>query len=118
MASSECKPLFDQYFVVCHLTIAEAPEKRDQENPGAQEIYDKYADKNSGIPFILIMTPDGIVIADSRIKPEGAKPGSSGDNIGYPSNKTEIEYYLRTLRETTTLTASQLKVIRDKLVKN
>ncbi len=118
MASPECKPLFDQYFVVCHLTIAEAPEKRDQDNPGAQELYDKYADKNSGIPFILIMNPDGTVIADSRIKPEGAKPGSSGDNIGYPSNKTEIEYYLRTLRETTSLTESQLKIIRDKLVKS
>ncbi|HEX3934613.1 MAG TPA: thioredoxin family protein [Puia sp.] len=116
MASPECKPLFDQYFVVCHLIISEAPEKRDQENPGAQELYDKYADRNSGIPFFLIMTPDGTVIADSRIKPAGAKPGSSGNNIGYPASKAEIDYYLRTLRETTSLTAAQLTIIREKLI--
>ena len=118
MASPECKPLFEQSFVVCHLTIAESPDKRDQENPGAENLYAKYADQNSGIPFFLIMTPDGSVIADSRIKPTGAKPGSSGNNIGYPASKAEVEYYLRTLRETTTLTASQLKIIRDKLVKS
>lgn len=115
MASPECKPLFDQYFVICHLTISEAPEKRDQENPGAQELYDKYADRNSGIPFFLIMNPGGAVIADSRIKPAGAKPGSSGDNIGYPASKTEVDYYLRTLRETSGLTKTQLSIIKAKL---
>ena len=115
MASAECKPLFDQSFITCHLTIAESPDKRDQENPGAEDLYAKYADKNSGIPFFLIMTPDGAVIADSRIKPTGAKPGSSGDNIGYPGSKEEIKYFLRVLHETTALTPDQLKTIREKL---
>ena len=57
----------------------------------------------------------GAVIADSRIKPAGAKPGSSGDNIGYPSSKTEVDYYLRTLRETANLTDDQLDIIKKKL---
>ena len=117
MASPECKPLFDDNFVVCHLTIAEAPGNRNLENPGAEALYEKYADQNSGIPFILIMNSDGSVIADSRIKPHGAKPGSSGDNIGYPSSRTEVEYYLRTLRETSTLTPAQLKIIKESLAK-
>jgi thiol-disulfide isomerase/thioredoxin len=117
MASPACKPLFDQSFVVCHLTVAESPDKLDLENPGAEELYDKYADKNSGIPFFLILTPDGAVIADSRIKPVGAKPGSSGDNIGYPASKEEVTYFLRVLHETTTLTGNQLKIIREKLSK-
>jgi thiol-disulfide isomerase/thioredoxin len=115
MASAECKPLFDEYFVSCHLTISETPDKRDQENPGAEALYAKYADQNSGIPFFLIMNPDGTVIADSRIKPSGAAPGSSGDNIGYPSSRNEIDYYLRTLKETTGLTTDQLAVIKKKL---
>lgn len=115
MASPECKPLFDESFVTCHLIISEAPDKRDQENPGAQELYAKYADQNSGIPFFLIMNSDGTVIADSRIKPAGAKPGSSGDNIGYPGSRKEVTYFLRVLHETTPLTSSQLKTIREKL---
>jgi hypothetical protein len=63
------------------------------------------------------METDGSVIADSRIKRHGAAPGSTGDNIGYPGSKTEIEYYLRTLRETTSLTPAQLKIIKERLTK-
>jgi len=117
ISSPECKPLFDQSFVIRHLTIAETPSKKADENPGAEELYEKYADKNSGIPFFLIMTPDGTVIADSRIKPSGAKPGSTGDNIGYPGSKQEVAYFLRTLHETTDLTPAQLQTIREKLAK-
>lgn len=117
MASPECKPLFDQSFVICHLTISESPANRDQENPGAEALYAKYANQNSGIPFFLIMNADGTVIADSRIKPRGAAPGSTGDNIGYPASKAEVDYYLRTLRETTSLTPAQLRIIKEKLTK-
>jgi len=115
MANPECKSLFDRSYVIRHLTIAESPGKRNLENPGAQELYEKYADANAGIPFFLILTPDGTVIADSRIKPVGAKPGSSGANIGYPASKEEVGYFLRVLHETTSLTPAQLRTIRDKL---
>jgi thiol-disulfide isomerase/thioredoxin len=118
MASPACKPLFDQSFVVCHLTIAESPDKHNLENPGAEELYDKYANKDSGIPFFLILAADGAVIADSRMKPAGAKPGSSGDNIGYPASKEEVAYFLRVLHETTLLTGNQLKIIKEKLSKS
>ncbi|HEV2478157.1 MAG TPA: thioredoxin family protein [Puia sp.] len=117
MASAECKPLFDQSFVICHLDIAESPDKRDLENPGAEELYAKYANQNCGIPFFLIMNADGTVIADSRIKAHGVAPTSSGDNIGYPGSRSEMEYYLRTLRATTSLTPAQLKIIKEKFTK-
>ncbi|HWB90959.1 MAG TPA: hypothetical protein VG605_03880 [Puia sp.] len=83
-----------------------------------EELYEKYADQNSGIPFFLIMAADGAVIADSRIKPAGAKPGSSGANIGYPGSKEEITYFMRVLHETTSLTTDQLKTIRAQLAKS
>lgn len=117
MASPECKPLFDQSFVVCHLDIAESPDKLALENPGAEELYAKYANQNCGIPFFLIMNPDGTVIADSRMKSHGVAPNSSGDNIGYPGSRPEMEYYLRTLRATTSLTPAQLKIIKEKFAK-
>lgn len=117
MASPECKPLFDQSFVVCHLDIAESPDKLALENPGAEELYAKYANQNCGIPFYLIMNPDGVVIADSRIKSRGVAPTGKGDNTGYPGSKPEMEYFLRTLRETTSLTPAQLKIIKEKFTK-
>ena len=117
MATPECKPLFDQSFVVCHLDIAESPDKVDLENPGAEELYAKYANQNCGIPFYLIMNPDGTVIADSRIKSHGVAPTGKGDNTGYPGSKPEMEYFLRTLRETTSLTPAQLKAIKERFTK-
>lgn len=116
MSSPECKPLFDQSFVVCHLDIAESPDKRDLENPGAEELYAKYANENCGIPFFLIMNADGAVIADSRMKARGVAPNSC-DNIGYPGSRPEMEYFLRTLRATTSLTPAQLKTIKEKFTK-
>jgi hypothetical protein len=81
-------------------------------------LYMKYAGSDQqGIPFFIIMTDDGTVVADSRIKPEGAAPGSTGDNMGYPSSKNEVEYFMRLLHETTPLSADQLEVIRGKLGK-
>lgn len=118
IASPACKPLFDQSYVIRHLTVSETAEKKSLENPGAEALYEKYADQNSGIPFFLIMDPDGTVIADSRIKPRGAKPGSSGNNIGYPASREEIAYFIRVLHETTSLTADQLKTIRAQLPKS
>jgi hypothetical protein len=78
----------------------ESQDKKNLENPGAQELYLKYAGSvNQGIPFFLIMNDDGTVVADSRIKPAGAAPGSTGDNMGYPSSKNEVEYFMRVLRD-------------------
>jgi len=118
LSSPDCKDLFGQSYAIRHLTVMESQDKKNLENPGAQELYLKYAGSvNQGIPFFLIMNDDGTVVADSRIKPEGAAPGSTGDNMGYPSSKNEVEYFMRVLHETTPLSADQLGVIAGKLGK-
>jgi thioredoxin-related protein len=100
LTSPDCKDLFGQSYVIRHLTVMESQDKKNLENPGAQELYLKYAGSvNQGIPFFLIMNDDGTVVADSRIKPAGAAPGSTGDNMGYPSSKNEVEYFMRVLRD-------------------
>ncbi len=115
MESPECKALFDKSYVVRHLVIMESKDKKDLENPGAQELYDKYASKNSGIPYFLIMDADGTMVADSRIKAQGVKPDNTGDNIGFPTEKAEVVYYMQVLKATTSLSDSELGVIQHKL---
>lgn len=117
--SPDCKDLVGQSYVIRHLTVMESRDKTKIENPGAQELYLKYAGSlDQGIPFFLIMNDDGTVVADSRIKPEGAAPGSTGDNLGYPSSKKEVAYFMRVLRETTSLTTKQLTIISGILAKH
>jgi thioredoxin-related protein len=119
LTSPDCKDLFGQSYVIRHLTVMESPDKKNLENPGAQDLYLKYAGSvNQGIPFFIIMNDEGTVVADSRIKPEGGPAGSTGDNMGYPSSKNEVEYFMRVLHETTTLSADQLGVIAGKLGKS
>jgi len=113
MQAPVCKPLFDGQYVVTHLVILEGKEKKALENPGALELYTKYAGgNNQGIPFFLIIDKDGTVLQDSRIKPEGAAPGSGGNNTGCPDSDEELTYFIRLLHETSNLSPNQLETIR------
>jgi len=112
MGSPSCKDLFDRNYVIAHLVILENGSKKSLDNPGAMDLYTKYAGgDNQGIPFFLIIDGDGTVLADSRIKPEGAAPGSSGANTGYPNAKEEVAYFVRILKETSALSSAQLDII-------
>ncbi len=118
MGNAVCKGLFDQNYVIRHLTILESPDKNALENPGALELYKKYAGaKDQGIPFFLIIDTKGNVVADSRIKPEGAAPGSEGNNTGCPDTKEEVAYFVRTIKETSALSADQLDVISQQFTR-
>jgi hypothetical protein len=114
MGDGVCKDLFDRYYVIRHLTILESPNKKNLENPGALDLYTKYAgSQNQGIPFFLIIDGDGTILADSRIKPDGAAPGSSGDNTGCPDKPDEVAYFVKVLQHTSGLSGDQLGVIAE-----
>jgi thiol-disulfide isomerase/thioredoxin len=113
MKAPVCKPLFDKTYVIAHLVILEMGDKKPLMNPGAIDLYTKYAGpKGQGIPFFLIIGPDGKVIQDSRIKPEGAAPGSEGNNTGCPDSQEELTYFIRVLHETSDLSDAELATIR------
>lgn len=113
MGAPVCKPLFDANYVITHLVIMETGPKQVLINPGAQDLYNKYAGgNNQGIPFFLIIGADGRVIQDSRIKPQGAAPGSQGNNTGCPEEVAELDYFVQVLKETSGLTADQVATIR------
>src|SRR5690349_12440122 len=54
------KKSFDKNYVIIHLTILESADKKSLENPGAIELYTKYAGpKGQGIPFWIIYDKNG-----------------------------------------------------------
>jgi thiol-disulfide isomerase/thioredoxin len=119
MAAPVCKPLFDGQYIITHLVILENGDKQALDNPGAMDLYNKYADaKTSGIPFFLIINPDGTVVQDSRIKPEGAAPGSTGANTGCPDSEAELAYFVRVLHETSSLSDAQIETIRAEFARH
>jgi hypothetical protein len=110
MADEKCKKFFYDNFVICHLTVSESEENKNRENPGAEELYAKYASQNSGIPFWLIFDTTHKLIADSKMP--------SGDNIGCPASAAEVAQFLKVLRTTSHLEEKSLQMIGNRFRQN
>jgi thioredoxin-related protein len=110
MNSEACKALFDKNYVIEHLTVMESEGKKGLENPGASDLLKKLHGGDS-IPFWVVFDEKGNPLADCLMKPEDAKPDVTGDNIGCPSTKDEVAYFVKVLKKTSSLNAGQLAVI-------
>src|ERR1043166_7269319 len=64
-----CKDFFYKNYVIRHLVVDESRDKKNLENPGANDLRSKYHGDNEGIPFWLIFDKDGHLLADSQIRP-------------------------------------------------
>src|SRR5438128_6996117 len=93
------KDVFDKNYVVTHLTIGESTDKKNLENPGAQELNKKWGGENQGIPFFVIMDKQGNILADSQIEP--------GNNIGCPASVKEVAHFVNMLKKTSSITDDQ-----------
>jgi thiol-disulfide isomerase/thioredoxin len=111
------KKFFDDNFVIRHLVVAESDGKKNLENPGGQDMLEKYEGKDQGIPFWLIFDKDENFLADSRMKTlvNGVE---KLQNTGCPASKEEVEYFIEVLKKTTTLTEDQLQKIRTRFRRN
>src|SRR5690242_9207413 len=54
MNDPTCKKFFDDNYVIRHLVVDESKDKKNLENPGANEMRNKYGGDNQGIPYWLI----------------------------------------------------------------
>src|SRR4026207_297576 len=111
------KKLFDDNFVIRHLVVSESKGKENLENPGGQDMLEKYECKDQGIPFRLIFDQDERFLADSRMKTlvNGLE---KLQNTGCPASKEEVEYFIEVLKKTTTLTEDQIEKIRTRFRRN
>ncbi|MFL9482214.1 thioredoxin family protein [Chitinophagaceae bacterium LWZ2-11] len=113
MNNDTCKSLFNDNYVIAHITVLESKEKKELENPGGEEMLKKYNGDKGGIPFWLIFDPAGNLLADSQIRPAGASISEPGKNVGCPSEKEEVIYFIKVLKETSRLKQDQLDLIQQ-----
>lgn len=109
MNNADCKKLFNDQFVVRHLTVKESKDKKYLENPGADALLAKYHGENKGIPFWLIFDANGKLVADCLM--------DSGENTGCPATKEEVAHFIKVLKQTTSLNDGQLAVIESNFIK-
>ena len=117
MNDSSCKKFFNDNFVIRHLVLDEAKDKKHLENPGAAEMKSKYHGDGQGIPYWLIFDAKGNLLADSKSRKEGEGP-EKGENTGCPATEKEVNYFITVLLETTKLSGNQLELIRKRFRQN
>jgi len=111
MNQKELRPLFDKSYVVRHLVVQEADNKKHLENPGAEEMMKKFNGDRQGIPYWLVFDKKGKLLADSQERPEGASLSEKGNNIGCPGTPKEIVQFTKILKQTSTLNDTELALI-------
>ncbi|KFF13453.1 thioredoxin [Chryseobacterium soli] len=105
----ETKPLFEKSFVTTYLDVQERGEKKSLENPGGQEMMNKYKGQNAGLPFWLVLNPKGEVLVDSF--------DAKGDNLGSPATPEEVDSFLAKLEKSSKLNKEELQTIQKVFVK-
>ena len=117
MNDASCKQFFDNNYVIKHMVVYESKGKENLETPGALDLLAKYQANDNGVPYWFIFDKDGKLLADSKMRPEGAGL-ETGDNIGCPANKEEVAYFINILKKTSKLNSPQLAVISKRFREN
>ncbi|WP_288377482.1 thioredoxin family protein [uncultured Chryseobacterium sp.] len=105
----ETKPIFDKRFVTAYIDVQERGDKKSLENPGGQELMNKYKGENAGLPFWLIVSPKGDVLADSF--------DAKGENLGSPATPEEVTTFIAKLGKASKLTNVEAQTIEKVFVK-
>ena len=87
MNDKSCQKFFNDNYIICHLTVDESKDKKNLETPGADEFRKKYHGENAGLPFWLIFDKKGKLLADSKMRADGAGLDTKGESIGCPASK-------------------------------
>ncbi|CAM3113243.1 thioredoxin family protein [Chryseobacterium flavum] len=105
----ETKPIFDKRFVTAYIDVQERGDKKSLENPGGQELMNKYNGENAGLPFWLILTPKGEVLADSF--------DAKGENLGSPATPEEVTAFIAKIEKSSKLNKEEAQTIGKVFVK-
>ena len=103
--------LFDNNYIIVHLTIDETDSKKSLENAGAAELRKKYHGDRQGLPYWFILDAGGNFLADSRLRKSEADPNPV--NVGCPASNEEINYFIMVIRRTSSLNTAQLTLIKE-----
>ena len=113
-----CKDFFNKNYVIRYLVIDESKDKKDLENPGANELRAKYHGDDEGIPFWLIFDKDGNLVADSQKRPAGTSINTKGENIACPATENEVAYFISVLQKTSQISEAEQAAIQKRFRQN
>jgi thiol-disulfide isomerase/thioredoxin len=113
-----CNAFFNKNYIFVYLDVLESKDKKDLENPGAAELFNKFAGQGQGIPFFLIFDPKGTLLADSKIRPSGAGFDQPGNNMGCPAADDEVAAFIEVLKKTAQINNTEITAISDRFRKN
>lgn len=105
----ETKPIFDKRFVTAYIDVQERGDKKSLENPGGQELMNKFNGENAGLPFWLILNSKGEVLADSF--------DAKGENLGSPATPEEVTAFIDKLGKASKLSNEESQTIEKVFVK-
>jgi len=117
MNMPELKPLFEKSFVTEHMVVLESKGKKDLENPGAEAFMNENGGEKQGIPFWLIFNDRGKLLSDSRMPSKDKAGKDILANTGCPADPGEVDYFIKVLKKTTSLTDPELASIAKKFVR-
>lgn len=109
MKLPETKPVFEKKFVTAYVDVQEMGEKKKLENPGGEALMNKYKGKDAGLPFWLILSPGGKVLADSF--------NDKKENLGCPSTAEEVDVFLAKLKKSSKMNDNELQAVKKAFVK-
>lgn len=118
MNDNSVRELFNNNYVITHLTVYESKDKKNLENPGALELLGRYKGNDLGIPYWIIFDKNGTWLSDSQIRQDGADYNVRGENVGCPASREEVNHFLKVLAKTSSLNTSQLSVIEKRFLLN
>jgi thiol-disulfide isomerase/thioredoxin len=113
-----CKDFFDKHFVIRYLDILERADKKNHENPDANDIFEKAGGKDQGIPYFLIFDKNKTLLADSKIKAAGDGPEKPLQNMGCPTSEEEVAAFIKILEKVTMVSPEENIAITERFRKN
>jgi thiol-disulfide isomerase/thioredoxin len=115
---STCKDFFNKSYVIVHLDILERNDKKNLENPGAEDLFNKYGGNGGGIPYFLIFDKKGTLISDSKIKLSGGAADKPAQNIGCPASDEEVIAFIQILKKSSKISEAEAKAVKERFKKN
>ena len=118
MNDASCKNLFNNNYVIKHITVFETDNKKKLNNPGGEAFLKTHYANDQGIPAWFIFDSSGNLLADSQLRPPGSKLNTEGSNVGCPANETEINYFMHVLENTSQISNEEKEAVKKRFAKN
>ncbi len=97
----EIHPILDKYFVIAKLSVAEEADGKPQlNNPGGEQLMGKFGGVGAGgaisLPFIVVVSPKGIPLINSKRPVPGKREGA---DIDYPPSPEDARWCMTMLKK-------------------